>query len=769
MPRPLRGLGALFVCALLLAAPTASFDRAGHRASAQAAEVPLVVVHWNTYHGGQGTDLVMDRHRQVSWIAPLMPDLVSLNEVQPAQAEDYRQRLETATGVTWYSHHVVAQADGIGNQILSRHPFTSVSSHRMQANGQYSRAVTQATVDVEGRGVQFFSTHLEHADPAIRLAQVQELTAFMAGFPGPRIVAGDFNVRPGSPEMLVVTAEHADAWEAALDRGTATAYEDNPPGPGTRTLRERIDYVLYTDTWSADGITARTVAADVPDTRDLGNTNVRRTIGTTDDLGVRPSDHNLLVTWLTLAAMPVGDELPPFVSIDAPAEGTTVAGTVTIEVAAIDNVEVARVQLYVDGVLAAVSRSTPYTFTWDTAHVPNGLHTIEAVAVDGAGNAATSGPRSVHVKNDVSEVVLYAADATYVAGGWQLVPDATAAGQERLWHPDAGAPKLNAPLAAPVDYFELSFEAQAGRAYRLWLRGVAQNNHWANDSVFVQFSDSVTAEGAPVFRIGTTSGTSVNLEDCSGCGLAGWGWQDNGWGVNVLGPLLYFQQSGPQTIRIQTREDGFSIDQIVLSPDRFLESAPGTLKNDTTILARSTGGGTGNQPPVVALTAPHDDAVFDAPATIVVTADATDPDGTVTRVDFLANGQAIGSALTAPYTVTWAEVPAGSYSLTAVATDDAGAATTSAARTVKVEPPAGPSIVLAVVASRVRGLHQADLTWSGATGGSVDVYRDGVRVATPSNTGAYTDAIGGRGSGTSVYRVCESGTSTCSAEVTVVF
>jgi endonuclease/exonuclease/phosphatase family metal-dependent hydrolase len=769
MPRPLRGLGALFVCALLVAAPPASFDPERDRAFAQAADVPLVVVHWNTYHGGQGTDLVVDRHRQVSWIAPLMPDLVSLNEVRPAQAEDYRQRLEAATGVPWYSHHVIAQADEIGNQILSRHPFTSVSSHRMQANGQYSRAVTQATVQVEGRAVQFFSTHLEHADPAIRLAQVQELTQFMAGFPEPRIVAGDFNVRPGSPEMLVVTAGHADAWEAALDRGTATAYEDNPPGPGTRTLRERIDYILHADTWSADGIAVRTVAAHVPDTRDLGDTNVRRTIGTTDDLGVRPSDHNLLVTWLTLAAMPAGDESPPFVSIDAPTEGARVAGTVTIEVAATDNVEVARVELYVDGVLAAVSRSTPYRFTWDTAHVPNGVHTIEAVAVDGAGNAATSGPRSLHVENDVREVVLYAADATRLSGEWQLVSDASAAGQERLWHPDAGAPKLDTALAEPLHYFELSFEAQAGRAYRLWLRGVAQNNHWANDSVFVQFSGSVTAAGTPVFRIGTTSGTTVNLEDCSGCGLAGWGWQDNGWGVNVLGPLIYFQQSGPQTIRIQTREDGFSIDQIVLSPDRFLESAPGTLKNDTTILARSTGGDTANQPPVVALTAPEEGAVFDAPATIVVSADATDPDGSVARVDFYANGQAIGSALTAPYTVTWAEVPAGSYSLTAVATDDAGATTTAAARTVKVEPPAVPSIVLSAVGARVRGLHEATLAWSGANGDRIDVYRDGVLVATPNNTGAYTDAIGGRGSGTYVYRVCESGTSTCSAEVTVVF
>lgn len=99
----------------------------------------------------------------------------------------------------------------------------------------------------------------------------------------------------------------------------------------------------------------------------------------------------------------------------------------------------------------------------------------------------------------------------------------------------------------------------------------------------MQFSGSVNDTGAPLFRIGTTSSTVVNLEDCSGCGLSGWGWQDNGWGIGVLGPEIRFATSGAQTIRVQAREDGFSIDQIVLSAGRFFHTAPGALKNDTTI------------------------------------------------------------------------------------------------------------------------------------------------------------------------------------------
>lgn len=69
----------------------------------------LTVLQWNTYHGGRGTDGGWDPARQVNWIAAKNPDVVSLNEVTAPQADDYRQRLETATGETWYSHHVVAR------------------------------------------------------------------------------------------------------------------------------------------------------------------------------------------------------------------------------------------------------------------------------------------------------------------------------------------------------------------------------------------------------------------------------------------------------------------------------------------------------------------------------------------------------------------------------------------------------------------------------------------------------------------------------------
>jgi glucose/arabinose dehydrogenase len=190
------------------------------------------------------------------------------------------------------------------------------------------------------------------------------------------------------------------------------------------------------------------------------------------------------------------------------------------------------------------------------------------------------------VSSSQSEIVLYAAEAVRV-GSYVVVSDATAAGGARLHNPDAGAAKLGNALANPTSYFELQFTAQAGVGYRLWIRGKAQDDSPYNDSIFVQFTHSVDGQGVAKSRIGSTSAEVINLEDCFGCGLSGWGWQDNGWGVGELGPLVYFATSGVHTLRIQYREDGLSIDQIVLSPKAYLTTAPGAVWNDTTILPKT--------------------------------------------------------------------------------------------------------------------------------------------------------------------------------------
>jgi hypothetical protein len=182
------------------------------------------------------------------------------------------------------------------------------------------------------------------------------------------------------------------------------------------------------------------------------------------------------------------------------------------------------------------------------------------------------------------DVVLYAAEAPIRVGRWVVEPDSTAAGGSRLRHPDAAVAKLATALAQPANYFEMTFNAEAGVPYRLWMRGKADRNYWGNDSVFAQFDGTVNGSGVAELRIGTTAAAAINIEDCSGCGLSNWGWQDNGWGTGVMGPLIRFSRTGVQRLRVQTREDGLAIDQIVLSPGRYLTSSPGALKNDNTLI-----------------------------------------------------------------------------------------------------------------------------------------------------------------------------------------
>jgi hypothetical protein len=190
---------------------------------------------------------------------------------------------------------------------------------------------------------------------------------------------------------------------------------------------------------------------------------------------------------------------------------------------------------------------------------------------------------------DPGEVATHTYRAITVSGAWRIVADSTAAGGARLSHPDGGSAALSLPRKAPIDYFELTVPVEAGRAYRLWLRGRADGNSPDNDSVFVQFSGAVTLSGSPIYRVGTTSALTVNIEECGGCGLHGWGWQDTGAGVAVLGPLVRFAADGLQTIRIQTREDGISIDQAVLSPLEYLTAAPGSWTDDTVIVEITSG------------------------------------------------------------------------------------------------------------------------------------------------------------------------------------
>lgn len=99
-----------------------------------------------------------------------------------------------------------------------------------------------------------------------------------------------------------------------------------------------------------------------------------------------------------------------------------------------------------------------------------------------------------------------------------------------------------------------------------------------------------------------------------------------------------------------------------------------------------------NTPPTISITAPAQGATFAVGNTVSITANAADANGSVTQVEFFVNGSSVGVDNTSPYSVNWTAT-AGQKNLTAVATDNAGATTTSSVVSITVSAPNTPPTV----------------------------------------------------------------------------
>lgn len=140
---------------------------------------------------------------------------------------------------------------------------------------------------------------------------------------------------------------------------------------------------------------------------------------------------------------------------------------------------------------------------------------------------------------------------------------------------------------------------------------------------------------------------------------------------------------------------------------------------------------------------------------------STDVDGTIVARQWSFGDGAASMAANPSRTYA----AGGTYTVALTVTDDDGA-TGQATATVTVAEPA--AMALSTRGYKVKGKGYVDLTWQGASGTSVDVYRNGVRRTTTANDGAYTDALE-RQRGTFTYRVCDAGTGACSNPSSVTF
>ena len=142
--------------------------------------------------------------------------------------------------------------------------------------------------------------------------------------------------------------------------------------------------------------------------------------------------------------------------------------------------------------------------------------------------------------------------------------------------------------------------------------------------------------------------------------------------------------SGSFTNQSNGESRAYSITYAAQSPGQTLtvkwtlsRQVPSHTDGNVTLQAAALGAPGANNPPTVTLASPGDNTTFPAGSNIAVSANAVDPDGDVTLVEFFAGATKIGEAVNSPFGSTWSNVPAGDYVLTARATDSGGASAVS--------------------------------------------------------------------------------------------
>jgi len=235
----------------------------------------LKVLQWNISQG-YGTDGKSNIDRVVDFIVTYKPDVISFNEIMryssSSQPQMIADKLRARTGKTWSYKWVQKSgaSSGEGECVMTHLDIDATDDYLLSAD----RSVAMARVNVNGRIVNVFSTHLDHQSSATRLSQVKQLVAWADNHAEQRIIAGDFNGWPGTSEINEMLKTHKDGWLIAKSKGAAVSYSSNPDG---NTRNTRIDYVFYSKGASA----LATTRAQVYDTRDSS--------------GKKPSDHNPLI------------------------------------------------------------------------------------------------------------------------------------------------------------------------------------------------------------------------------------------------------------------------------------------------------------------------------------------------------------------------------------------------------------------------------------------------------------------------------------------
>jgi glucose/arabinose dehydrogenase/regulation of enolase protein 1 (concanavalin A-like superfamily) len=377
---------------------------------------------------------------------------------------------------------------------------------------------------------------------------------------------------------------------------------------------------------------------------------------------------------------------PPSVSITSPADGAifTAPANITIQATATDSDgTISQVDFYYGSNLIGTDTTSPYSINWN--NVAAGTYNLTAKATDNSGAITTSTSVIITVQpaggnlpppwanGDVGTVGV-AGNASYTGGTFTI----NGSGND-IW--------------GSVDTFQFVYQILAGDCQIVARVASVQNtNGWAKAGVMIRESliSSATnatmlltpANGLTFQRRLTTGGSTTSTSG----------------GVGAAPYWVKLVRSG-NTFTGSRSTDGANwtivgTATINMATNIYIGLAV-TSHNDAVLCTSTmdninvTGSAPGNIPPSVSLTSPANGATFTAPANIPISATASDTDGTITQVDFYRGSNLIGTDTTSPYGITWNNVAAGSYSLTAKATDNSGGTGTSTAVNITVQPAGG--------------------------------------------------------------------------------
>ena len=385
---------------------------------------------------------------------------------------------------------------------------------------------------------------------------------------------------------------------------------------------------------------------------------------------------SVLVTSPDLSAqLPLGSLI---VSITSPAGGATVGGAVAVNasVSSVGGLIVRGVQFRLDGVnLGAEDLTAPYSIPWNTLAASNGSHTLTAIARDLAGLTYASQPVTVSVLNDLAPptVSITAPVANAILTG-QVTIAATASDnvgvagvQFRIDGNAAGAEDTSAPFTF---VWNTSSAASGSHVISAVARDAAGNmTTAAGVAVIVDNVAPATAVTAPASGASLAGTVSVTANASDNIAIAGVQFRLDG---AALGGE---DTSAPYAVQWNTTTAASGSHALTA----VARDGAGNLSTSVAVVVSVD-----NAPPAVAIASPA--AGSTVAATVSVGATVSDT-GAIAGVQFRMDGVDLGAEdLDAPYAVTWdtTGAPNGTHTLTAVARDTAGNATTSAAVSVTV-------------------------------------------------------------------------------------